>query len=175
MAVFSGGQPRLLQAIRDNLWLLLLLQPRPYAPCQHQTIGQIKVTTGQCPAERLCQEQEVGRSSGHEGFPAKSRRQGDLQVMKGSQGSCSSEELRAGRVGQAPAPHSSCPSAVPTGCSTHSPWLSPSLSYDISFIPCSPSLPCLELWCLPQRKDSSFLLSLCCFFEYFSGFGQRWM
>lgn len=69
MAVLSGGQLHLLQAIRDNLWLLLPLQPWPYAACQHHTIGQIKVTPGQCPVEMRCQEQEAGRSSGHEGLP----------------------------------------------------------------------------------------------------------
>lgn len=72
MAVLSEGQLHLLQAIRDNLWLLLLLQPCPYAPCQHRSTGEIKVTTGQCPGEMLCPEQEAESSSGHGGLPGTS-------------------------------------------------------------------------------------------------------
>lgn len=70
MAVFSEGQLRLLQAIRDYLWPLPPHRPWPYAPCQHQTIGQIKVPTGQHPGEMLWEEQEEAESSSsHDGLP----------------------------------------------------------------------------------------------------------
>lgn len=59
MAVLSEGQPRLLQVIGDNRWLLAW----PCAPCQHHTSGQIKVTTAQRPGEMLWEEPEEAQSS----------------------------------------------------------------------------------------------------------------
>lgn len=88
--------------------------------------------------------------------------------MMGSQGSCFSEKAEGWQRGTATVTSQllsqRCPRrAHGAPSSTHGPLLSPSLSYDhISFIleRCitgSPSLPCLEPWCLPRRKDSSFL------------------